>query len=104
MAWIKDEDWLEGEVVNDPEACIKKIKQEKLKADIFTFAQKLPNTKPNYDYPMEWDNVAAIPTTDFSVWWEHRLSSGSQKKCEKSSKARGCHSGGCSSSDQLFRA
>jgi len=86
MASVRDEDWLEGEVVTDPEACIRKIRQEKLKADIFTFAQKLPNTKPNYDYPMEWDNVAAIPTTDFSYWWEQRLSQVFRKNVRRAAK------------------
>ena len=70
MAAVRDEDWLAGDVVDDPEACVQKLKQHKLNADIFTFAQKLPNTNPRYGYPMEWDNVAAIPTTDYSNWWE----------------------------------
>src|SRR5262249_12894918 len=63
IAEVKDEAWLEGDVVDDPAAYIEKIRREKLSADIFTFTQKLPNTTPKYHYPMEWDNVAAICTT-----------------------------------------
>jgi hypothetical protein len=71
VARVRDEDWLEGEVPENPETCLAKIKQGKLKADIFTFAQKIPNIKPRYDYHMEWDNVAAIPITTYQDWWEY---------------------------------
>ncbi len=70
IASVKDEPWLEGEAVDNPEEFIKSIRQCDLKADIFTFAQKIPNTVPKYTYPMEWDNVAALPANDFTHWWE----------------------------------
>src|ERR1700690_1298907 len=52
-AVIEDEEWLETEI-DDPEQCIKTLKAQKskaLRADIFTFAQKLPATRPKYNYP-----------------------------------------------------
>jgi hypothetical protein len=70
MAAVHDEDWLEGQVVDDPEFYMDKLKQSTIKADIFTFAQKLPYIKPRYTYHMEWDNVAAIPITTYSDWWD----------------------------------
>src|SRR5260370_41788159 len=74
IAQVRDEDWLEGDVVDDPEACAELIRQQRFRADIFTFVQKLPNPMPKYRYPMQWENVAAIPTTDYQNWWEHRVS------------------------------
>lgn len=85
IARVKDEDWLEGEVVN-PEAVVEKLKQEKLNADIFSFVQKLPNTNPNYSYPMEWDNVAVIPITSFADWWENRLSKDTRKNVRRAGR------------------
>ena len=70
MAKIQDEAWSPGETVKDPDAYLEKIKAENLHADIFTFSQKIPHLEPKYTYPMEWDNVAAIPTGDFTAWWE----------------------------------
>jgi hypothetical protein len=102
IAAVRDEDWLEGEVVDDPEACLGKLRQEKLNADIFTFAQKLPNTKPKYDYPMEWDNVAAIPTTDYSYWWEHRIPQVSRKNVRRAGR-RGVVVREVQFSDQLLQ-
>ena len=72
IASVHDEAWLETEL-EDPELCVKLLKEQKsaeLKADIFTFTQKLPSTEPKYSYPLEWESVAAIPLTTFKAWWE----------------------------------
>jgi hypothetical protein len=70
IAEIHDEDWIEGEV-EDPEVYIRALKGKvspALRADIFTFTQKLPNTEPRFSYPFEWDNVAAIGLTTLDDW------------------------------------
>ena len=71
-AHVHDEAWLKGEL-RDPEGCIQKLKERranKLRADIFTFSQRLPTTVPQYSYPLEWDSIAAIRITSFKDWWE----------------------------------
>ena len=71
-AYIHDEEWLETEVA-DPALCVETLKTQKpdgLHADIFTFAQKITATSPKYQYPREWDSVAAVPVTTFNNWWE----------------------------------
>jgi hypothetical protein len=70
-AQVKDEEVVEGVIVEDPEAFITKLKESKLKADLFTFAQRPPEITPKYDYHSEWDNWAAVPTTCFKDWWEN---------------------------------
>src|ERR1700688_736778 len=72
LAVIHEEEWLPSEV-EDPKRCIQALKEtggRELRADIFGFCQKLPETKQKYDYPVEWDSVAAIPITNFKEWWE----------------------------------
>lgn len=72
VAFVHDEAWLESEI-NDPEACVRELKNHAprgLRADIFTFAQKLPAIVPKYKYSTEWDSIAAIPLTNFKTWWE----------------------------------
>src|SRR5579872_3011086 len=71
-AIIHDEEWLEGEL-QDPEICIRRLKERsshKLRADIFTFCQKIPATTPKYSFPLEWDSIAAVRVTTFKDWWE----------------------------------
>ena len=72
IASVHDEEWLVDET-SSPELCAKTLKNQKrgaVRADIFTFAQKLPNKSPKYDYPMAWESVAAVELTSFKAWWE----------------------------------
>ena len=41
-----------------------------LRADLFTFTQKIPDVTPRFKLAMEWDNAAAIRTSSFKDWWE----------------------------------
>jgi hypothetical protein len=72
-ASVEDEDFVEGEAVSDPEGFIGRLKTVGLEADIFTFAQQLPDVTPRYGYRFELDNVAAIPTASYEEWWTKRV-------------------------------
>ena len=88
VAVIHDDDWLEGDI-EDPEQCLMMIKEchsNGLKADIFTFTQKLPAVHPKYTYPMEWDSIAAIQLTSFTDWWEKSLPQESRKNARRAGK------------------
>ena len=72
MARVRSDEMMENELEN-PEQYIEKLKHggnRVLKADIFTFTQKIPATRPKYPYPMEWESVAAIHLVSFKEWWE----------------------------------
>lgn len=56
--------------VTDPEAILKELRAQNARADLFTFAQRLPHTTPLFKYRMEFDNVAAIPITTYDEWWK----------------------------------
>ena len=87
VAIISNEDWLASEL-EDPEECLERLKKHDehgLKADIFTFSQKLPATQPRYSYPMEWESIAAIHVTSFKDWWE-KLPQESRKNVRRSQK------------------
>jgi hypothetical protein len=87
IATVQDEELLEGETVADPTAFVLRLKKSDLKADIFTFAQKLPVPTPKYEYHFEWDNLAAIPITTFSDWWDKRVESSVRRAVRKAAKA-----------------
>jgi hypothetical protein len=86
IATIKGETWMGGDVAGDPKSIIAKLTHNKPSADIFAFSQKLPHVQPKYPYPIEWDNVAAIPITTFADWWENRLSQVTRKNVRRSAK------------------
>ena len=77
-SWIKtasvmDEEFLEGEVIRNPVEFIRQLRMNQLKADIFTFSQKIPDVSPRHKYHYEWDNFAVIPITTYSEWWNKRV-------------------------------
>jgi len=66
--------------IEDPELIIKKIENNGMKGDIFTFIQRLPESKPKFNYYMEWDSVAAITITTYDNWLKNQVVQNSRKK------------------------
>jgi hypothetical protein len=86
MAAIHDDDWSEGEL-EGPEECIRRLKERGshcLRADIFTFAQKLPTGARQYPYRLEWDNVAAIRLNGYKDWWQNQVPQETRKNARRS--------------------
>jgi hypothetical protein len=101
-AAVQDEEWLEGKRVGDPEAFVRAFRQQNLGADLFTFVEKLPETKPRHPYPWVWDNAAAIPITTFDEWWEKHLPQVTRKNIRRAAK-RGVFAKIVEFSDDLVR-
>jgi len=59
--------------IENPEEIISKFRRLNVKADLFTFAQRLPHIEPLFKYSMEWDNVAAIPLSTYEHWWTKQV-------------------------------
>ena len=87
IAAVHDEEWLETELAN-AEECVQRLKRQDssgLRADIFTFAQKLPATQPRYNYHMDWESLAVARATTFKDWWE-KLPQETRKNVRRSQK------------------
>jgi len=72
VAVVRSEDMMEAELEN-PRLYIEKLRgdgKSLLKADLFTFTQKVPASQPKYSYPMERESVAGIRLASFKEWWE----------------------------------
>ncbi|SRR6266571_376080 len=74
------------EFLEDPEAALDALRESGIRIDLFTFIQKLPHTSPKYDYPMEWDNVAALPVCTFDQWWTRQIDFKVRNKVRKAEK------------------
>jgi hypothetical protein len=91
-SWVKTavveaEEWLESEIA-DPESYIRQFKAQRrggLKADIFTFAQKLPSAELRYKYLVNWESMAVAPITSFNEWWT-KLPQETRKNVRRSQK------------------
>jgi hypothetical protein len=96
---------LDGEkfrFLEDPEAILDGLKKTRARIDLFTFTQRLPNTKPLFPYPMEWDNFAAIPISTFEDWWTKQLGFKARNKAKQAEK-KGVVLREVSFSDELVR-
>jgi hypothetical protein len=67
---LQDE-WSED--IGDPDVVIEALKEARLKPDIFTFWQRVPESEPRYNYYKEWDNVAAMRIKSFEHWWQKQI-------------------------------
>ena len=72
LAGIHNELWLRT-ALDEPEAVIRALKANRfkpLRADIFSFADRLPVTQPRFDYRVEPESIAAVRVKTFAEWWE----------------------------------
>src|SRR5215813_35433 len=70
----------------DPERIILGLRRSGQRIDLFTFLQRLPDRKPKYDYPMEWDNLAALRVSTFEHWWTQVLGFKARNKARQAEK------------------
>jgi hypothetical protein len=85
MARVHDEEWMDGEVVKNPESFVAQLKQQRLPAHVFTFLQKPPDTEPGHRCHFDWDNFAVIHIKNFDDWWQ-KLPQESRKNTRRSVK------------------
>lgn len=72
-ACVKDETCIEGEIVPDCDLFVSELKRWKVRPDIFTFQQKVTETRPRYPYKFEWESFAMIPITSYDDWIRKRV-------------------------------
>ncbi len=101
MARIQDELWLEPPAIKDPDAVARQLRESPFTADIFTFAQPVPETERKYRHAFEWENWAVAATSDFEAWWSS-LPHESRKNVRKAEK-RGITIGPVAFDDELVR-
>ena len=73
--------------LDDPAAALAELRRSGPRIDIFTFIQKLSDTAPQYGYPMEWDNMAALPISTFDEWMTKQIDFKVRNKVRKAAKS-----------------
>ncbi len=70
-AMFKDEEWLEGESVENPAQFLERLRASGLRADLLTFTGRL-DSPPIDDTRLlrELENAAVIRTNDYKAWWD----------------------------------
>jgi hypothetical protein len=72
--------------LDDPEPMLEGLRKCGTRIDIFTFMQKLGESTPKYAYPLEWDNLAALPISSFENWWTKQIGFKARNKAKQAEK------------------
>jgi hypothetical protein len=70
----------------DTESAIATLRASNMRADIFTFLQKLPETSPKYPYSFELDNLAVLPISTFDHWWTKQVDAKTRNMVRRAEK------------------
>ena len=87
IAAVEDEDLEDNKTFEQPEFYLEELRRSGVKADLFTFSQKLPETTPKFSYHQEWDNYATVPITTYKEWLEKRVEYDVRKAIKRATKA-----------------
>jgi len=74
------------EFLEHPDAALDALRESGVRIDLFTFTQHLPDTSPKCGYPMEWDNVAAVPVSTFDHWWTRQINDKTRNMVRRAQK------------------
>jgi hypothetical protein len=70
VAMLKDEEWLEGEPVADPERFIAELRASGLKVDLLAYSTSIDAERVPTKGRCELDNAAVIRIDDYKGWWD----------------------------------
>ena len=72
--------------LSDPGALLEILRSCGTNVDLFTFMQKVTEPEPRFQYPLEWDNVAALPISTFENWWDKQINFKARNKAKQAEK------------------
>lgn len=75
------------EFLDDPAATIDAVRRSGARIDLFTFVQNLSQRSARYDYPLEWDNFAAVPVSTVDEWWTKQINGKTRNMVRRAEKA-----------------
>ena len=78
VASVHDEFFIEGEIVPDPAEFVTELKHWNVKPDLFTFAQKISDPTPRFEFDSEWEHFAVIPITTYKDWLKNGIRRGAR--------------------------
>jgi hypothetical protein len=72
--------------LDDPRPIVDGLRNCGRRVDLFTFMERVTETKPRFNFPMEWDNFAVLPITTFENWWKNVLRFKGSNKAKQAEK------------------
>lgn len=81
-----EDEWYED--IIDPQLIVETLSEAAwLKADLFTFWQRMPDVTSIHPYYRESEDIAVLPITSYDHWWNEQIKSRVRNLIRKSEKA-----------------
>jgi hypothetical protein len=72
--------------IDDPARVVDGLRKCGARVDLFTFAQRLPESEPKFSYPIEWENAAVLHVTTYEHWWTHQMHAYARNRARQAEK------------------
>lgn len=72
--------------LDDPATIIDGLRACGERVDLFSFAQRLPESEPKFPYLIERDNLAVLPVSTFENWWTKQIGFKARNKAKQAEK------------------
>jgi hypothetical protein len=72
--------------LSHPTAFLDSLKRSGRRIDIFTFQQPPAHPTPQYNFPMEWEEVAILPVSTYEHWLTKQIPSTVRRHVKKAAK------------------
>jgi hypothetical protein len=73
--------------LNNPQQVLEDLHHCGSRIDLFTFTQRVADTSPRYEYPMELDNWAVLELTTYEDWWSKQINNKTRNMVRRSERA-----------------
>lgn len=77
-------EWIDE--ISDPNSLVAEIQESLVYADILTFLQLPPDTRPKFTYPMQWENLAVLEISTYENWLKNLVRQSVRNKLRKSAR------------------
>jgi len=72
--------------LEDPPSFAVKLRDARIRADLFTFVQRVREREPKYPFQREWDSIAVLPIATYDRWWKTQISDKTRNMIRKATK------------------
>jgi hypothetical protein len=83
---IFDEYWLERSALPLPDDVIAQLCSRPDRPDLFTFAQRIPDTRPAHAYRFETENYAVLPLRTYEHWFDEQIPAATRRAIRAAAK------------------
>lgn len=76
------------EYLDTPEESIQRLRTFGIRADLFTFLQRIPDRTPRHPFHLEWCSTAVLPLRTYEDWWSNKINDKTRNMVRKAARSR----------------